>query len=65
MAHVDSMFIFINSTVFDLIVKEALKKEKEDIGEFIYKSIPRMKEMATLQKVTKNVQNVFKQEVCN
>ena len=58
MTNTDSILLWINQEAFDLI-KEKIKREKEDKGKFVYNCFPGLKENTTLYFVQHNAFILF------
>jgi CRP-like cAMP-binding protein len=39
----DCILLKLNNEAFELLVKEKLKKDREDLGRFVYNSFPKIK----------------------
>ena len=63
MSKTDCSLLVLNSEAFDLLIKEKLKKEREELGKFVYQCIPRIKEFYSLYSVLLNVHLLFKERV--
>lgn len=63
MTKTDCIFIILNQEAFDIILREKLKREREDLGKFVYNSMPRLKEFFSLPAVSSNVHVIFKESV--
>ena len=55
MAKTDCVFLLLNRDVFDMVVKEKMKKENEQLCQFVFDSIPKMKEQFQFKKILKKV----------
>jgi hypothetical protein len=53
----------LNQEAFDIMVKEKIKKDREDLGKFVCNSMPRLKETIGLPAVVSNVHQVFEHSV--
>lgn len=51
----DCILLVLNQEAFDIMVKERIKKEREEIGEFVCSSMPKLKETIGLPAVVSNV----------
>eukprot|EP00347_Sterkiella_histriomuscorum_P013346 403365067 len=60
MAKTDCVFLLLNNDSFDVLVKEKQKKLNEQMTQFIFDYIPRMKDLFQFKKVSKNVHVLFK-----
>lgn len=60
MTKTDCILLLFNQEAFDLIIKEKLKKEKEELGKFVYNSLPKLKDFFSLYSVSSNVHVLFK-----
>jgi hypothetical protein len=49
----------LNQEAFDIMVKEKIKKEREDMGKFVCNSMPKLKETIGLSTVVSNVHVIF------
>jgi CRP-like cAMP-binding protein len=63
MTRTDCILLVLNMESFDLLIKEKLKRDREELGKFVYNSIPRLKDNFTLYSVVSNVHLLFKEEV--
>ena len=63
MTKTDCIFIYLNKEAFDIMVKEKLKREREELGKFVYNAIPRLKDHFNLLAVSSNVHVLFKESV--
>ncbi len=63
MTKTDCIFIYMNQEAFDIMVKEKLKREKEELGKFVYNTLPKIKENFSLYAVSSNVHLLFKESV--
>jgi hypothetical protein len=61
----DSILLVFNQEAFDIIIKEKLKKEREEIGRFVCNSMPNLTETIGFQAVSSNVHVVFEKSVIN
>ena len=63
MTKTDCVFIVLNQEAFDIMVKEKLKRERELLGNFVYNSMPKIKDHYSLFTVSMNVHVLFKESV--
>lgn len=63
MTKTDSILLILNMEAFDIIIKEKLKRDREEMGKFVHTSIPKMNENFTLFNVISNVHVLFKESV--
>lgn len=61
MTKTDCILLTMNKEVFNMMVKEQIKKEREEKGKFVYNSIPKLKENVSLFSVTYNANIIFKE----
>ncbi|CDW91816.1 camp-dependent protein kinase regulatory [Stylonychia lemnae] len=62
MAKNDSIFLLLNREAFDVLVKEREKKENEVLTQFIFDSVPKIRDLFQFKKVVKTVKINFKHE---
>mmetsp|Transcript_43285 Transcript_43285/g.41675 ORF Transcript_43285/g.41675 Transcript_43285/m.41675 type:complete len:95 (+) Transcript_43285:926-1210(+) len=60
MTKTDCILLYVNMEAFDILIKEKLKKGREERGKFVHSSIPRLREFFGLQNVCSNVHLLFK-----
>lgn len=63
MTKTDCIMLLLNKEAFDLMVKDKIKKEQEEIGKFVYSSIPTLSDNFTLFTVIHNAHLLFKETV--
>jgi hypothetical protein len=63
MTKTDCVLLKLNTEAFEIIVKEKLKREREDLGKFVFNNIPTLKDNFTLLNVLSNVHLLFKNMV--
>jgi CRP-like cAMP-binding protein len=61
MTKIDSIFLILNMEAFDIIVKDKLKRDREEMGKFVHTSIPKLKDYFSLFSVISNVHVLFKE----
>lgn len=44
MTKTDCVLMILNTEAFDIIAKEKLKRERDEMGRFVHNSIPKLKE---------------------
>lgn len=44
MTKTDCILLVLNHEAFDIMVREKIKKEREELGKFVCNSMPRLKE---------------------
>ena len=59
----DCILLVFNQEAFDIIIKEKLKKEREELGRFVCSSMPKLTETIGFQGVSANVHVVFEKSV--
>ena len=59
MTKTDCILLLFNQEAFDLVIKEKLKKKKEELGKFVYNSVPKLKDFFSLYSVSSNVDLIF------
>ena len=55
----DSILLVLNQEAFDIMIKEKIKKDREEMGKFVCSSMPKLKETIGLPAVVSNVNIVF------
>ena len=60
-ALVDCLVIVLNLTAFNLVVKDRLQREQQEMGNFIYNTMPGFKHFFTLSKIGSIAYLIFKQ----
>ena len=64
MAKVDSFFLRINKESYTLLIKERIAKLNQMLAEFVFQSIPKMKDYySNSQKIIKKFDIFFKEKV--
>lgn len=63
LAKTDCVFLLLNKDAFEILVKEKLKKEREQLCQFVFDTIPKLKDQFQFKKVLKNVHVMFLKEV--
>lgn len=56
----DCILLILNTEAFDIIVKEKLKREREDLGRYVHENLPTLKDNFSLYSVLSTVHVVFK-----
>jgi len=59
MTKTDCILLMLNQEAFDIMVKEKIKKEREEMGKFVCNSMPKLKETIGLSTVVSNVHVIF------
>jgi len=55
----DCIFLEFTKEAFDILLKERIKKEREELGKFVYESIPGLKSKFGLAKIINNCHLLF------
>jgi CRP-like cAMP-binding protein len=51
MTKTDAVLCILNHEAFDMMIREKLNREREELGKFVHKSVPKLKEYFGLQTV--------------
>jgi DNA topoisomerase IB len=62
MTKTDCILLYLSQEVFDIMIKDKIKKEKEEKGKFVYHSIPALKDNYTLWSVLHNSFILFEEK---
>lgn len=63
MTKTDCILLILNQEAFDIMVKEKLKRERDELGKFVYNSLPNLMDHFSLPAVSSNVHVIFKETV--
>lgn len=59
----DCILLLINKEAFELAFKEKMRKERDEMGRFIYQSVPKLRDFFGIKTVTFDALIIFKQSV--
>ena len=57
----DCILLILNQEAFDIMVKEKIKRERDELGRFVYNALPNLKDHFSLLAVSSNVHVIFKE----
>lgn len=60
MSKTDCILLLLNFEAFDLLIKEKLKRDRENMGKFVHNFIPYLSDNFTYFNVVSNVHILFK-----
>lgn len=56
------ILLVLNTVVFDLIIKEALRRERENIARFVYGNLPGIRQSYTFNKILSTISYVWERK---
>jgi hypothetical protein len=57
----DCVMLHLNKTIFDILGRDKINKEREELADVIYKSIPNLKANYTFSRVIRGAPFIFKE----
>lgn len=61
MTKTDCILLQINKEAFDIMIRDKMNKDRDEMGKFVYQSIPKLKDNFTLYNVIHNVHVLFQE----
>ena len=61
MTKTDCILLRINKEAFDIMIRDKINKDRDEMGKFVYSSVPKLKENFTLYNVIHNVHVLFQE----